>query len=79
LVDLDRKSAGCKVLEGKKNTAVVISQEETKRIQQEARIAGRKNQANKQVKINEEVCPLSKTIDYSGIKLRQNLFIRRAL
>ena len=49
-IDPKRKSAGYKVLEGKKTTSVVISHEETKRIQQEARITGRKEQANKQVK-----------------------------
>jgi hypothetical protein len=46
-VDPKRKSAGYKVLEGKKSTSVVISHEETKRIQQEARIAGRKRQVKK--------------------------------
>lgn len=46
-VDPKRKSAGYKVLEGKKSTSVVISHEETKRIQQEARIAGRKRPVKK--------------------------------
>ena len=46
-VDPKRKSAGYKVLEGKKSTSVVISHEETQRIQQEARIAGRKRQVKK--------------------------------
>ena len=41
-VDPNRKGAGYKVIEGKKNTSVVILHEETKRIQQEARITGRK-------------------------------------
>ena len=46
-VDPNRRSAGYRVIEGKTNTSVVISHEETKRIQQEARIAGRKEQVKK--------------------------------
>lgn len=46
-VDPKRKSAGYKVFERKKSTSVVISHEETSRIQQEARIAGRKRQVKK--------------------------------
>ena len=60
-VDPNRRSAGYKVLEGKNDTSVIISHEETKRIQQEARIAGRKNQANEQVKKNDPTCHQAKS------------------
>jgi len=67
-VDPNRRSAGYKVIEGKKSTSVVISHEETKRIQQEARIAGRKNQANKQAKKNEPTCHQAKSSYHCGIE-----------
>ena len=66
-VDPKRRSAGYKVLEGKNDTSVIISHEETKRIQQEARIAGRKNQANKQVKKNDPTCHQTKSSCDRGI------------
>ena len=50
-VDPNRKGAGYKVIEGKKSTSVVISHEETKRIQQEARITGRKEQVKKMTRL----------------------------
>jgi DNA invertase Pin-like site-specific DNA recombinase len=64
-VDPNRKGAGYKVIEGKKNTSVVISHEETKRIQQEARITGRKEQ----VKKNDTTCHQTKSIYNCGIVL----------
>ena len=57
------KSDGYKIIEGNKSASVVVSHEETKRIQQEARTAGR----TKQVKKNDTTYHRTKKVCHSRV------------
>ena len=58
-----RKSDGYKIVEGSRNASVVVSHEETQRIRQEARTAGRKIQ----VKKNDTSYHRTKNVCHSGV------------
>ncbi len=67
-----RRSDGYKIVEGSRNASVIVSHEETKRIQQEARTTGRKNQ----VKKNDTTYHRTKTVRDGGVSPKGGLLAK---